>query len=107
MRCHEYLWSFVACSLIAISSGAYAQQGVWKAYTPPPGTLIGEFGSNDPVGLASGAEIKADCSLSWIDPADDKLYCFSSGTSMQLFLEEPQSYIAQARKAWVRLHPPG
>jgi hypothetical protein len=53
----------------------------------------------------AGAEIKADCSLYWVDPSDQKMYCFSSGTSMETFLDAPQTYIAQARKAWAKLHP--
>jgi hypothetical protein len=68
--------------------------------------MKGEFDNNDPVGLASGAEIKADCSLSWTDPTDHKLYCFTSGTSFEEFLEAPGTYIAKARKGWAKLHPP-
>jgi hypothetical protein len=80
-------------------------QGMWKSYVPEPGTLHGEFDNHDPVGLAAGAEIKADCSLRWVDEAANKMYCFSSGTSLAMFLEEPSSYLARARKSWDKLHP--
>jgi hypothetical protein len=96
--------SALAAVLLA-SNAALGQEGVWKSLVPPAGSVQGEFHNNDPIGLAAGAEIKADCSLSWTDPTDHKLYCFSSGTSMQTFLEAPQTYISQARKAWGKLHP--
>jgi hypothetical protein len=69
--------------------------------------MNGEFQNNDPVGLAAGAEMKADCSLRWIDPNDHKLYCFSSGTSLETFLDEPHVYIERAQKEWTKLHPSG
>jgi len=54
--------------------------------------------------LAS-VEIKADCSLYWVDPADQKMYCFWSGTPMETFPDAPQTYIAQPRKGWEKLYP--
>src|SRR5882672_2808995 len=47
--------------------------GIWKAVVPPK-TMKGEFDSLDPIGVAVGARIKADCSLNWISPDDGKLY---------------------------------
>jgi hypothetical protein len=92
--------------VLGMCAGAHAQeQGIWKAYVPPPGTMHGEFQGSDPIGLAAGAEIKADCSLRWVDPTDHKMYCFSSGTSLQTFLDDPEAYIAQARMGWAKLHP--
>ena len=41
--------------------------GIWKAAVPPK-PMTGEFDSMDPLGIAAGAWIKADCSLNWIDP---------------------------------------
>src|ERR1700689_2151255 len=70
--------------------------GIWKA-VGPPSTMHGEFGNEDPVGLAAGKHIKADCSLNWV--ADDgKLYCFTTGTSLLFFEESPQAYIRAARR---------
>jgi hypothetical protein len=98
--------STIALVILSLSAQLHAQQGIWKSLVPTPGSMNGEFQNSDPVGLAAGAEIKADCSLSWTDPADRKLYCFASGTSLQEFLEAPKSYIAQARAKWMKLHPP-
>jgi hypothetical protein len=80
-----------------------AHAGIWKAATPPSGSMHGEFKNNDPVGLAAGAKIPADCSLNWIDPDFEKLYCFSSATSLVYFLESPRAFLARARENWVRL----
>ncbi len=69
----------------------------------PPKAMNGEFDSYDPLGVAAGAKIKADCSLNWINPDDGKLYCFSSGTSLVYFLERPHAYIDRARQGWQKL----
>jgi hypothetical protein len=74
--------------------------GIWKAATPPSGTMHGEFKNNDPIGLSAGVRIKADCSINWVDPDSGKRYCFSSATSLIVFLDAPQPYLAQAIKNW-------
>ena len=62
--------------------------------------MKGEFDNLDPLGVAAGARIKADCSLNWINPDDGKLYCFSSGTSLEFFLDKPQTNLERARRSW-------
>jgi hypothetical protein len=76
--------------------------GIWKAATPAAGTAHGEFGNNDPIGLSAGVRIWADCSINWIDPNTGRRYCFSSATSLVVFLERPESYLASARGYWER-----
>jgi hypothetical protein len=76
--------------------------GIWKAVVPPK-PMKGEFDSLDPIGVAAGARIKADCSLNWISPDDGKLYCFSSGTSLEFFLDKPQANLERARRNWLRM----
>ncbi len=83
-----------------------AGAGIWKAAVPPK-PMRGEFDSLDPIGLAAGARIKADCSLNWIDPDDGRRYCFSSGTSLEFFLDGPRANIERARQRWRRLTAPG
>jgi hypothetical protein len=80
--------------------------GIWKAAVPPK-PMKGEFEDFDPLGVAAGAKIKADCSLNWINPDDGKLYCFSSGTSLEYFLDEPQANLARARAGWQKLTAQG
>ena len=38
--------------------------GIWKAAVPPT-QMKGEFDNFDPIGIAAGARIKADCSINW------------------------------------------
>jgi hypothetical protein len=80
--------------------------GIWKAAVPPAGTTRGEFGGDDPVGLAAGVRIPADCSINWTDPDSGRRYCFSTATSLVVFLDAPGSYLARARATWERLGRP-
>jgi len=66
--------------------------------------MQGEFDGFDPLGVAAGARIKADCSLNWINPDDGKRYCFSSGTSLVYFLDRPHANIERAREGWRKMH---
>ena len=90
------------CLAQTTTSAAARGTGIWKAVVPPT-PMQGEFDSLDPLGVAAGARIKADCSLNWINPDDGKLYCFSSGTSLVYFLERPHAYIDRARQGWQKL----
>ncbi|MGH8770410.1 MAG: hypothetical protein ACREV2_04415 [Burkholderiales bacterium] len=55
---------------------------IWK-YQVPAG-IVGEFGNEDPVGLAAGKHIRTDCGIRWV--ADDgKNHCFNSGTHSSNF----------------------
>jgi len=92
----------------AATSSAARGAGIWKAVVPPT-PMKGEFDDFDPIGLAAGARIKADCSINWIDPDDGERYCFSSGTSLEFFLDHPHLSIARARAAWRKPStlPPG
>jgi hypothetical protein len=80
-----------------------ADSVIWKAVVPPPGSMRGEFDNHDPIGLAAGVRIEADCSINWVDPDAGKLYCFSSATSLVFFLDAPHIYLEQARAQWLRL----
>ncbi|HEY6452402.1 MAG TPA: hypothetical protein VIX87_07365, partial [Steroidobacteraceae bacterium] len=64
-----------------------AHAGIWKAVSPPRGSMHGEFANNDPFGVSVGVKIEADCSLNWVDPDSGKLYCFSTATSLVYFLD--------------------
>ena len=77
-------------------------EGIWKAAVPAK-PMAGEFESLDPIGVAAGARIKADCSLNWISPDSGKRYCFSSGTSLVFFLDRPQANIERAQTAWRKM----
>ena len=87
------------------NAGAGHGGGIWKAAVPPK-PMTGEFDDFDPLGIAAGAMIKADCSLNWINPDDGKLYCFSSGTSLEYFLDGPQASLRRAWAGWRKLAAP-
>jgi hypothetical protein len=79
------------------------EEGIWKAVVPKT-AMKSEFDGFDPIGIAAGARIKADCSLNWVNPDDGARYCFSSGTSLEFFLENPHTRIARARAEWRKLN---
>ena len=85
------------------SAAQAAHAGIWKAVVPAPGVMHGEFGNDDPIGLTAGVRIRADCSINWLDPDEGRLYCFSSATSLVVFLEAPRAYLEKAREEWRRL----
>jgi hypothetical protein len=99
------LWVMVAIGVCSVAhaqlapSAAEHDGGIWKAAVPAK-PMVGEFDNLDPLGVAAGARIKADCSLNWVDPDDGKRYCFSSGTSLEFFLDQPQANLARARRSW-------
>src|SRR5260370_11749750 len=86
-------------------TGTAPSGGIWKAAVPPK-PMKGEFDSLDPLGVAAGARIKADCSLNWINPDDGKRYCFSSATSLEGFLDKPQANLERPRTRWRDTHSP-
>lgn len=77
--------------------------GIWKAVVPLK-PMKGEFNNLDPIGVAVGARILADCSINWINPDDGARYCFSSGTSLEYFLDRPHYNIERARVGWRKLN---
>ena len=79
--------------------------GIWKAVVPPV-HMKSEFEGHDPLGLAAGAKIKADCSLNWVDPDTRKLSCFNSATSQSIFQDWPKRNIGRASRAWDKLGKP-
>ena len=103
----EYSSAIAVLAACLIFSIAHAQPpnsiahsgGIWKAVVPPK-EMRGEFDSLDPYGVSVGARIKSDCSLNWVSPDDGKLYCFSSGTSLEYFLDKPQATLERARAQW-------
>ena len=76
--------------------------GIWKAVVPAR-KMHGEFDNFDPMGLAAGAMIPADCSLNWVSPDTGKLYCFVSGTSLVYFLQSPGTKLRDAEASWISL----
>lgn len=66
------------------------QSGIANAQDP-------EFDGQCTVALAKGQHVKTDCKISTI--FDGKTYCFGNKDAQNLFLKEPQKYVAGASKA--------
>jgi YHS domain-containing protein len=60
------------------------------------GATAGEFDDSCAMGLASGQKVKTDCSVNWTG-ADGKVYCFSSDSSKQAFLKDPDGNLKRAQ----------
>jgi hypothetical protein len=75
--------------------------GIWKSFVPHG--VKGEFDNYDPVGLMAGALIHADCSINWRDPDTGKLFCFSTGTSLNYFQDFPKANTKRASEGFDRL----
>ncbi|MGH6818870.1 MAG: hypothetical protein ACREC1_08890 [Methylovirgula sp.] len=86
--------------LDAAAAAQATHTGIWKAVVPPV-KMKGAFDDHDPIGLAAGKMIPADCSINWTDPDTHKLYCFSTATSLVYFLNAPHTNIARATKGWL------
>ncbi|MGH8771585.1 MAG: hypothetical protein ACREV2_10475 [Burkholderiales bacterium] len=100
IRLYYALWVF--CLGLSITGTAAAEdrweRGIWKYRVPA--NIQAEFGNEDVIGLAAGKHIKADCSLNWVSQ-EGKIYCFSSSSSLQNFLEAPQEHLRRAREFWL------
>jgi len=57
----------------------------------------GEFGDSCAMGLADGQIVQTDCSVNWTDE-DGRVYCFSSESSKEAFLKDPEGNIAKAKE---------
>jgi hypothetical protein len=88
-----------------IAAAQKSGMGTWK-WVVPPVKMKGGFGDHDPIGLAAGKLVPADCSINWTDPDTHKLYCFTSATSLVYFLDAPHTNLARAEKGWRALKGP-
>ena len=86
--------SITHATVIAAASSVVAEDLV------TPASPKGEFGNECATGLASGQEVKTDCSVSWSAP-DGKVYCFSTEKSKEAFLQNPDGNIQKAREFFV------
>src|SRR6476620_4747315 len=67
--------SITHATVIAVALWFGAASSVVAEDLVTPASPKGEFGNECATGLASGQEVKTDCSVSWSAP-DGKVYCF-------------------------------
>jgi YHS domain-containing protein len=93
--------------LLVVSSADHAisqtphQGGFWKCRT---GTVKGELGGEDVLGLAAHAHIPTDCALNWSN-SHGKIYCFSSRPSLEEFESNPSGLLEKAESFWRHSQP--
>ena len=63
----------------------------------------GEFDNMCTQGLASGKEVKTDCSVN--ATLDGKTYCFGSKEAMTQFMADPSGNLAKAQAYYSKKHP--
>ena len=84
--------------LLSLAAGA-AVIALTLAFASPVSAadVKGEFGDQCAMGLASGQNVKTDCSVNWTD-TDGHVYCFSSDASKEAFLKDPAGNIQKAKE---------
>ena len=82
-----------------ITQSLAGEKGIWK-WVVPPKKMNGAYENHDPIGVAVGKLIPADCEINYTDPDTHRLFCFTSATSMVYFLNEPKGNTARADKGW-------
>src|ERR1041385_7794018 len=93
----------VARATTAAAALCFAVSAPAMAGDQPPSNASpakGEFDNECTMGLASGQEVKTDCSVNWTAP-DGKVYCFSTEASKQTFLKDPDENIEKAREFYL------
>ncbi len=73
-----------AATLLAIAPAAFAAEGG----TP-------EFDGECVMGLATGKDIKTDCSINIV--IDGKTFCFGNEQAKQIFLKKPEEFLTKAQ----------
>jgi hypothetical protein len=82
-----------------IAQSLTSEKGIWK-WVVPPKKMNGAYENHDPIGVAAGKLIPADCEINYTDPDTHRLFCFTSATSMVYFLNAPKGNTARADKGW-------
>jgi hypothetical protein len=87
----------LSARLILVPARAVAvAAALWLGALAPAHAVEGEFGDQCAMGLASGQNVKTDCSVNWTDE-DGHVYCFSSESSKEAFLKDPAGNIKKAK----------
>lgn len=78
---------------ITIAAVALALSAVVSAQEP-------EFDGNCAMSAALGNKLPTSCSVVWISPQTNKLYCFSSEAAKTAFMRDPQANETSAQAFW-------
>lgn len=78
--------TLVAAALFAVSSAALPEEP--------------ELDGNCAMSAAMGAKLPTSCSVVWISPQTNKLYCFSSEGAKTAFIKDPAGNEQRAQAFW-------
>ena len=78
--------TLVAAALFAVSSAALAQKP--------------ELDGNCAMSAAMGAKLPTSCSVVWISPQTNRLYCFSNEAAKAAFIRDPAGNEQRAQAFW-------
>ena len=81
--------AFAATLLLGLSTAALA--------------VTGEFDNMCTQGLASGKDVKTDCSVN--TTLDGKTYCFGNEAAKTEFMKDPKGNLAKAQSYYSSKHP--
>ena len=81
--------AFAAALLLGLSTAALA--------------VTGEFDNMCTQGLASGKDVKTDCSVN--TTLDGKTYCFGNEAAKTEFMKDPKGNLAKAQSYYSSKHP--
>jgi len=76
----------IAATLLTLSAAVCAQDP--------------EFDGNCAMSAALGNKLPTSCSVVWISPQTNKLYCFSSEAAKAAFMRDPQANERSAQAFW-------
>ena len=65
--------------------------------------VTGEFDNMCTQGLASGKDVKTDCSVN--TTLDGKTYCFGNEVAKTEFMKDPKGNLAKAQSYYTKKHP--
>ena len=80
------LRTVIAAALLATGAAAMAQEP--------------EFEGHCAMSAALGNKLPTSCSVVWISPQTNKLYCFSSEAAKAAFMRDPQANENSAQAFW-------
>ena len=59
-----------------------------------------EFDGLDAMSLAQGKKVETDCSITWKNPKDNKVYCFANARNQFMFLQNTKSFVPRAQQTF-------
>lgn len=66
------------------------------------GTYDKKFGGHCAYSLSKGEAIMTDCSVNWVDPSNNKTYCFSSEQAKNEWAKDVQGNMMKAKEGYAK-----